>query len=204
MTTRRKPPARREEPRGLSPAGVVVVVAVLAAAAGGWYLWTRENRVATTLELQQRLLADQLSGRQARLVIDRIIRHVDTMSPAQVEHVRESVRTAIRQLHQASMDAYFAAPLTDKQAVLDKAIDREALLGELRFAVGNNSYGARRRPAQTPAADPRPGSATAAPAAQEDQDLAKLRRELSAKYVAALSARAKERGIALNVNRRRW
>lgn len=203
MTTRRSAAARREEPRGLSPAGIAGVVAVLAAAAGGWYLWTRENRVATALELQQRLLADELSGRPARLAIDRIIRTVDTMTPAEVEQVRQSTWTALGRLHEASMDAYFAAPPADKQRVLDEVIDRESLLAELRFALGSNSYGARRPPAQKPGGARRPDHSAPAPASREAKHLAKLRRELSSTYFAALAARAKERGVHLSRNHRR-
>jgi hypothetical protein len=201
MTTRRKPPARREESSGPSPAAIAVVVVVLVAAAGGWYLWTREDRVATTLELQQRLLADELSGRQARLAIDRIIRTVDTMTPAEVEQVRESVGTALRQLHEASMDAYFAAPLTGKQAVLDEALDRQEVLGELRFAISGNSWGARRRPPQKPGGERREGKPAAPQVSQEEKELAKLRRELSGKYFEALATRAKQRGIELTSRR---
>lgn len=182
-------------PSAVMVGGGIAVALLLAV---GWYLWSRDDRFGETLELQKRVLAEDLSPRQQQRAIDLIIRNVDTMSRDEVQEIRQAMLADLRQVHERGIDAYFQAPVAEKQAVLDKALDREAVLAELRFAVGNNSFGGRRRrpppkpPADTPAAEP---------LSESEKQLAAARRDLAKKYFEALAARAKQRGIQLSARR---
>ena len=200
MTTpKRRPAAAKKETASRTPAIVGGVVAALVLAMVGWWWLGRDDRLSTTLELQQKLLADELAGRQQRLAVDRIIRNVDTMDREQVQELRESLTDAWTQIEQQSIDEFFAAPAAEKPALLDRDLERRELIRELRFALGNNSWGRRPKPKK----DRKPESAPQTQAGQtvtpEEKELAKLRRDLAKKYRAALEQRAKERGLTLKM-----
>ena len=192
---------RKGDSQGLSPVAIAGVIAVSAVALAAWYFWSGDDRVAETLELQKKVLADGVSPRQQQVALDRIIRNIDTMSPDDVQEIRDAIVSELRDVHERSIDAYFSAPLAEKQAVLDRAIDREAVLSELRFAVGNNSFGGRRRRPPKPAAaavDKKPETASVSDA---EKELARQRRELAKKYYDALQTRATQRGVELSIRR---
>lgn len=192
---------RTGDSEGPSPAAIGAVVAVAVIVAGAWYAWSGDDRVAATLELQKKVLSEGVSPRQQQVAIDRIIRNVDTMPADDVQAIRDAIIADLRQVHERSIDAYFAAPLAEKQAVLDRAIDREAVLAELRFAVGNNSFGSRRRRPPKPAPAKVETKAAAEVVSDAEKELAKQRREMANKYFDALEARATQRGVKLSARR---
>jgi hypothetical protein len=192
---------RTGDSQGPSPAAIGAVVAVAVIVAGAWYAWSGDDRVAATLELQKKVLSEGVSPRQQQVAIDRIIRNVDTMPADDVQAIRDAIIADLRQVHERSIDAYFAAPLAEKQAVLDRAIDREAVLAELRFAVGNNSFGSRRRRPPKPAPAKVETKAAAEVVSDAEKELAKQRREMANKYFDALEARATQRGVKLSARR---
>lgn len=192
---------RKGDSQGASPAAIGAAVAAAAIVAGAWYVWSGDDRVAETLELQKKVLSEDVSPRQQQVAIDRIIRNVDTMPAEEVQAIRDAIIADLRQVHERSIDAYFAAPLAGKQAVLDRAIDREAVLAELRFAVGNNSFGGRRRRPPKPSPAKAETKAEAEVVSDAEKELARQRREMASKYFDALEARATERGVRLSARR---
>jgi hypothetical protein len=200
MTTRKSRAAvAKKETASQTPAIVGGIVAVCVLALAGWWWLGRDDRLSTTLELQQKLLADELAGRQQRLAVDSIIRNVDTMDREQVQELRESLADAWKQIEQQSIDAFFAAPAAEKPALLDRDLERRELIRELRIALGNNSWGRRPKPKKDRKPEPAPEAQAGQPVTPEEKELAKLRRDLAKKYREALEQRAKERGLTLRM-----
>lgn len=197
---RRAAPASWSQRSGFT-AGAVAGLLVVAGVLGGlWCWWHREDPVAETLELQRLVLDGSVSGRELRLTIDRISRNVDHMSGSEVQGVRDALAAGLESLRDRSIEDYFAARATDeRRAILDRHLDRQAVLEELRSAVRNHSWGGGGRPRR------RPGAAAANKPATEptaaEKELAKARRELEKQYLSALQKRAAEKGIALATRR---
>lgn len=199
--SRRKP---QPAPAAASGTGRVafVMVAIAALAAGGYLFFRRDDRMAETLELQKQVLAQDLDPREQRRAVDRIIRNVDQMSTDRAREVRDALLAEWRQTQQERVESYFAAPGSgERQAILDRDIDLQGVLADLRFAVQSQPWGARPRKKGAPpqaAAKPaktRPGGEPALSAAE--LELAKSRENMAREYQAALLRRSQERGVTL-------
>ena len=207
MATARDKKARRKPqpvPAASSGKGRIAVglIAVAAVAVAGYLFFRRDDRMAETLDLQKQVLAQALDPREQRKAVDRIIRNVDQMSADRAREVRDALLAEWRQAQQERVEAYFAAPGPgERQAVLDRDIDLQGVLADLRFAVQSQPWGVRPRKKGAPpkaAAKPpktRPGGEPALSAAE--LELAKSRENMAREYQAALLRRSQERGVTL-------
>jgi hypothetical protein len=181
-----------------------VFASILIVAAGGaWLLFGRGPNFADEAEmLQQRLLAADVSPQQRQAMLATLMRHVDKLDTAAQRELMASVRQQWRDIQQQDMDAYFAAAGPERQAALDRALDRLLLIDDLSTAFSPGGMRVR-QPRSKPPAD---GKATAPrPPRPPARDAATVAAERSAReaYFAALEKRARERGIEMPTPGRR-
>lgn len=179
-------------------AGAVVVAGVVA-----WLAWGRGPDHAHEAELLQRqLLTMTASAGEARASLTTIMRHVDKLDLEAQRRLRDTVRDEWRRLQQEDMDAYFAAADTDRDATLDKALDRLQLIGQLNEAFAPDGMRARSQRSKEPkrTAGDRPKTA---PLSDDQKIAAADRRKAIELYATALEKRANERGIDFTPYRRR-
>lgn len=204
-TARDKRPRRKPQtPSTGSGAGraAIGIVAVVALAVAGFYFLRRDDRMTETLDLQKQVLAQGLDPRQQRQAIDRIIRNVDQMSADRAREVRDALYAEWQQAQKERIEAYFAATGPgERQAILDRDIDLQGVLADLRFAAQSQPWGARpRRKGAAPRADAKPkqqrsgGEPALSPA---ELELAKSLENMAREYQAALLRRGQERGVTL-------
>jgi hypothetical protein len=173
MTTRQK-------------AFAAAVLGMLLAAGGVSWFFMRTNGLADeTLSLQARLLAGELTARDRMSGVAQVTRNIDKMDREDVKRVRDAFTAEWRRLQQQDIDDYFAAGEADREALLDRDIDRLRTAGELWFATNPRSNGQPPKPRKPKTAASKPG-AKVSPAAQ-----------LRDAYRTALLARAGKRGISV-------
>lgn len=166
---------------------ILLTAAILLAAAAWFLMRPRENLVGETLELEQAVLLGDASGREARRTVDQIIRNIDRMRSEDIKAVRKALDAEWLQARGQDIDAYFAATPDERQAILDRGIDRTLAYRELRFALNPGSLGpgmgGRRRRGRDQQ--------------QPKADLDEARGKLLTLYSEALRKRAGERKIPL-------
>ncbi len=179
-----------------SPWRATLLTSLLIVTAGGaWLLFGRGTNFAAEAEmLQQQLLAEDIPPRQRREMLTTLMRHVDKLDTAAQRELIANVRQQWREIQQQDMDAYFAASGPDRQAALDRSLDRLMLIADLSAAFSPGGMRVRqprpKPPADGKAKDSRPPRPPA-------RDAATVAAERSAReaYFAALEKRARERGM---------
>ena len=170
---------------------------VIVAAGGAWLLFGRgPNFAAEAMTLQQQLLAEDVSPQQRRAMLTAVMRHVDKLDSAAQRKLMADVWQQWRELQQQDMDAYFAAAAADRQAALDRALDRLVLISDLRAAFSPGGMRVR-QPRPQPAADRTPTASRPPRPPAPDPATAAARRKALEAYTAALEKRARERGIEM-------
>ncbi|NBV45820.1 MAG: hypothetical protein EBR86_09320 [Planctomycetia bacterium] len=174
------------------PLAVIAVAALCVA--GGWWLVRRDDGlVADTRQIQQRVLAGGVRGRELQRAVDAIIRNVDQMSRDQQKEAREALDTDWRQAYEAGVAAYFDAAEEGRQSLLDEAIDRTLAFRQLRYGLNpqaSGPYAGRMRRGRGRDRDRNRQEG-------EDEAAAAARRKLAEQYATAVKERAKERKIDL-------
>jgi hypothetical protein len=181
------PPAAR---RRWWPLAVIAFAALCLA--GGWWLAGRDDGlVADTRQIQQRVLAGGVRGRELQRAVDAIIRNVDQMSRDELKAAREALDTDWRTAYEAGVAAYFDAAEERRPDLLDEAIDRTLAFRQLRYGLNpqaSGPYAGRIRRGRGRDRDRQEG---------QDEAAAAARRKLAEQYATAVKERAKERKIDL-------
>jgi uncharacterized membrane protein len=165
---------------------VLVFGMVLVAGGVSWFFMRTKGLVDETLSLQTRLLAGELTGRDRRSGVMQVTRNIDKMDREDVKKVRDAFSAEWRRLQQQGVDDSFAADEADREALLDRDIDRLVTAGELWFATNPRSNGLAPKPRKPKKAAVKPGQAQVSPAAQ-----------LLDIYRTKLLARAGKRGVTI-------
>ena len=160
--------------------------------AGGWWLVGRDDGlVADTRQIQQRVLAGGVRGRELQRAVDAIIRNVDQMSRNELKAAREALDTDWRTAYEAGVAAYFDAAEERRPDLLDEAIDRTLAFRQLRYGLNpqaSGPYAGRIRRGRGRDRNRQEG---------EDDAAAAARRKPAEQYATAVKERAKERKIDL-------
>jgi len=163
------------------------VLGLLLAAGGvSWFFMRTKGIVDETFSLQTRLLAGEFTGRDRTAGVMQVTRNIDKMDRDDVKKVRDKFSTEWRRLQQQGVDAYSAAGEADREALLDRDIDRLVTAGELWFATNPRSNGQPPNPRKPKQAASKAGQAKGTQAAQR-LDI----------YRTKLLARAGKRGVTL-------
>jgi hypothetical protein len=173
-------------------------------AGGAWLLFGRGPNFAAEAEtLQRQLLATEISPQQRREMLTTLMRHVDKLDSQAQRTLMASVRQQWRDIQRQDMDAYFAASEPDRQATLDRALDRLVLIADLAAAF--TPGGMRVRQPRPEGAPDRKATADSRPPRPPAQDAAKVvaQKKAMEAYTAALEKRARERGIDVPMPGRR-
>jgi hypothetical protein len=190
-SSRRSPPAAASRrPIWL----IVAIIALLLAAIGTWLLWPREDKLAAVSELQRQVLA--AGGTPSRGDIARVMQTVDRMDRREVWAAYRAAGEKWKGIKREAIEAYFAAPAPERQALLDAQIERLVAYHDLLLAMNPND-----RPG-SPAFLPRQRRRRGEPEPEPEKtaaelELEKTRRELSERFDEAIEARAKARGLTL-------
>ena len=164
-----------------------LMLGVLLAAGGlSWFFMRTKGLVDETLSLQTRLLAGEFTGRDRTAGVMQVTRNIDKMDRDDVKKVRDAFSTEWRRLQQQGFDDSIAADEADREALLDRDIDRLVTAGELWFATNPRSNGLAPKPRKPKKAASKPGQAKVTQAAQ-----------LRDIYRTKLLARAGKRGVTL-------
>jgi hypothetical protein len=193
MSKIRRSPAAPAPPAGVRAWLVVAVLVVVTAVAGGsWLLWPREDKLAAVAELQKQLLA--AGGTPSRSDITRLMQTVDRMDRREVWAAYRAAGEEWTRIKQEAIDAYFAAPSTERPPLLDAQIERLVAYHDLLLAMNPGERPGR--PALLPRqrrgrGEPKPERTPAEVQAE------KARRELAERFDEAVEARAQARRIEL-------
>ena len=188
-------------PKKLSPSrhrvAALLAMLLVAAVGGAWLLFGRgPNFAAEAMTLQQQLLAEDVSPQQRRVMLTTVMRHVDKLDSVAQRKLMADVWQQWREIQQQDMDAYFAAAAADRQAALDRALDRLVLIGDLTTAFSPGGMRVR-QPRPQPPADRTPTASRPPRPPAPDPATAAARRKAMEAYTAALEKRARERGIEM-------
>jgi hypothetical protein len=187
-----------------SPWRATLLASLLIVTAGGaWLLFGRGPNFAAEAEmLQQQLLAEDIPPRQRREMLTTLMRHVDKLDTAGQRELIANVRQQWREIQQQDMEAYFAATGADRQAALDRSLDRLMLIADLSAAFSPGGMRVRQPRPKLPADGKAKDSRPARPPARDAATVAAERSAREA-YFAALEKRARERGIEMPTPGRR-
>jgi hypothetical protein len=182
----------------------VLVTLLIVASGGAWFLFGRgPNFAAEADNLQRQLLSTDVSPQQRREMLTTLMRHVDKLDSQAQRTLLASVRQQWRDIQRQDMDAYFAASEPDRQATLDRALDRLVLIADLAAAFSPGGMRVRQpRPDGTP---DRKATANSQPPPRPARDAATVaaQRKAMEVYTAALEKRARERGMEVPMPGRR-
>lgn len=182
----------------------VLGLLLFVAAGGAWLLFGRGPNFAAEAEnLQRQLLSADISPQQRREMLTTLMRHVDKLDSAAQRKLIADVRQQWREIQQQDMDAYFAASEPDRQATLDRALDRLVLIADLAAAFSPGGMRVRQpRPEGAPDRKATADSRPPRPPAQDGATVVAQKKATEA-YTAALEKRARERGIDVPMPGRR-
>lgn len=170
-------------PRPLAAALAFVILVTVGLA---WFLPRGAGIVEQTRALQERLLVGPVTGRDRTSGVAQVTRNVDRMDREDVKKVRDAFMAEWRRLQKQSIEEFNAADAGDREALLDRDIDRLVTAGELWFATNPRSTGQPPKPRKTKQTVQKAGKPSDAAAAERFDT-----------YRAALVGRAKQRFVAL-------
>lgn len=147
-------------------------------AGGAWMtLGRRPDLVGATATIQKGLLAGSMRGAEGKKAVAEVIRNADQMTKAELETARKALDEEWKQCRDVAIDAFLAAPESDRPRLADEGIDRTIAYRKLRFGLSPQAHEEKGRRQKPP----------------KDAD----RRKLFNRYAEALQAQSKKRGVDL-------
>ena len=177
-------PAPEASPAPGSKGSGIVILALLGVigmgtiAGGAWMtLGRRPDLVGATATIQKGLLAGSMRGAEGKKAVAEVIRNADQMTKAELETARKALDEEWKQCRDVAIDAFLAAPESDRPRLADEGIDRTIAYRKLRFGLSPQAHEEKGRRQKPP----------------KDAD----RRKLFNRYAEALQAQSKKRGVDL-------
>jgi hypothetical protein len=147
-------------------------------AGGAWMtLGRRPDLVGATATIQKGLLTGSMRGAEGKKAVAEVIRNADQMTKAELETARKALDEEWKQCRDVAIDAFLAAPESDRPRLADEGIDRTIAYRKLRFGLSPQAHEEKGRRQKPP----------------KDAD----RRKLFNRYAEALQAQSKKRGVDL-------
>jgi hypothetical protein len=160
---------------GLALLGVVGMGTI---AGGAWMtLGRRPDLVGSTATIQKGLLSGEMRGSAGKKAVADVIRNADQMTKDELEAARKALDEEWKRCRDEAIDAFVAAPESDRPRLADEGIDRTIAYRKLRFGLSPQAQQEKGRRQKPP----------------KDAD----RRKLFDRYAAALQAQSKKRGVDL-------
>jgi len=177
-------PAPEASPAPGSKGSGIVILALLGVigmgtiAGGAWMtLGRRPDLVGATATIQKGLLTGSMRGAEGKKAVAEVIRNADQMTKAELETARKALDEEWKQCRDVAIDAFLAAPESDRPRLADEGIDRTIAYRKLRFGLSPQAHEEKGRRQKPP----------------KDAD----RRKLFNRYAEALQAQSKKRGVDL-------
>ncbi|RLS47568.1 MAG: hypothetical protein DWH87_06800 [Planctomycetota bacterium] len=174
-------PGSNLESKGRS--GIVIlallgVVGMGTIAGGAWMtLGRRPDLVRSTATIQKGLLNGEMRGAAEKKAVADVIRNADQMTKSELEAARKALDEEWKRCRDEAIDAFVAAPESDRPRLADEGIDRTIAYRKLRFGLSPQAREANGRRQKPP----------------KDAD----RRKLFDLYAEALERQSKKRGVDL-------
>ena len=157
---------------------VTVGLAVLGGAVAlGLFGRGKQDLAANVATIQKGLLSGPTDAAARKKAVVEVIRSADQMSRSQLEAARKALEEEWQKTRDAAIDAYFAAPESDRERLAAEGVERTLSYRKLCFGLSPQAVDEKPRRQKAP----------------NDDD----RRKLFARYGEALTAQAKKRGIDL-------
>lgn len=154
------------------------VIGMGAIAGGAWMtLSRRPDLVGATAAIQKGLLTGSMQGAEGRKAVAEVIRNADQMTKTELEAARKALDEEWKRCRDEAIDAFVAAPESERPRLADEGIDRTIAYRKLRFGLSPQAPAMNGRRQKPP----------------KDAD----RRKLYERYADALKAQSKKRGIDL-------
>jgi len=176
-------PAPEAPAPGSKGSGIVIlallgVIGMGTIAGGAWMtLGRRPDLVGATATIQKGLLTGSMRGAEGKKAVAEVIRNADQMTKAELETARKALDDEWKQCRDEAIDAFVAAPESDRPRLADEGIDRTIAYRKLRFGLSPQAQEEKGRRQKPP---------------KEDD-----RRKLFDRYAEALQAQSKKRGVDL-------
>lgn len=170
-------------PSGRGTAGIVVGAAAAVvllggvAAALGLFSRGRTDLTANVATIQKGLLGGSADAAARKRAVVEVIRSADQMTTSQLEGARKALEEEWLRARDAAIDAYFAAPESDRERLATEGVERTLSYRKLCFGLSPQAIEEKPRRQKAP----------------KDKD----RKQLFARYGEAVTAQAKKRGIDL-------
>ena len=172
------PPAPGSKGSGIVILALLGVIGMGTIAGGAWMtLGRRPDLVGATATIQKGLLAGSMRGAEGKKAVAEVIRNADQMTKAELETARKALDEEWKQCRDVAIDAFLAAPESDRPRLADEGIDRTIAYRKLRFGLSPQAHEEKGRRQKPP----------------KDAD----RRKLFNRYAEALQAQSKKRGVDL-------
>jgi len=172
------PPAPGSKGSGIVILALLGVIGMGTIAGGAWMtLGRRPDLVGATAAIQKGLLAGSMRGAEGKKAVAEVIRNADQMTKGELETARKALDEEWKQCRDEAIDAFVAAPESDRPRLADEGIDRTIAYRKLRFGLAPQAQEEKGRRQKPP----------------KDAD----RRKLFDRYAEALQAQSKKRGIDL-------
>ena len=147
-------------------------------AGGAWMtLGRRPDLVGSTATIQKGLLSGEMRGAAGKKAVADVIRNADQMTKDELEAARKALDEEWKRCRDEAIDAFVAAPESDRPRLADEGIDRTIAYRKLRFGLSPQAQQEKGRRQKPP----------------KDAD----RRKLFDRYAAALQAQSKKRAVDL-------
>ena len=178
MPSPEAPPAPGSKGSGIVILALLGVIGMGTIAGGAWMtLGRRPDLVGATATIQKGLLSGEMRGAVGKKAVAEVIRNADQMTKGELETARKALDEEWKQCRDEAIDAFVAAPESDRPRLADEGIDRTIAYRKLRFGLSPQAHEEKGRRQKPP----------------KDAD----RRKLFNRYAAALQAQSKKRGVDL-------
>jgi hypothetical protein len=172
------PPAPGSKGSGIVILALLGVIGMGTIAGGAWMtLGRRPDLVGATKAIQKGLLAGSMRGAEGKKAVAEVIRNADQMTKKELEAARKALDEEWKRCRDEAIDAFVAAPESDRPRLADEGIDRTIAYRKLRFGLSPQAHEERGRRQKPP----------------KDAD----RRKLFERYAEALQAQSKKRAVDL-------
>ena len=178
MSSPEAPAAPGSKGSGIVILALLGVIGMGTIAGGAWMtLGRRPDLVGATATIQKGLLTGSMRGAEGKKAVAEVIRNADQMTKAELETARKALDEEWKQCRDVAIDAFLAAPESDRPRLADEGIDRTIAYRKLRFGLSPQAHEEKGRRQKPP----------------KDAD----RRKLFNRYAEALQAQSKKRGVDL-------
>lgn len=177
------PPAPGSNLGSKGSSGIVIlallgVIGMGTIAGGAWMtLGRRPDLVGSTATLQTGLLSGEIRGPAGKKAVADVIRNADQMTKSELEAARKALDEEWKQCRDEAIDAFVAAPESDRPRLTDEGIDRTIAYRKLHFGLSPQAREINGRRQKPP----------------KDAD----RRKHFDRYAEALARQSKKRGVDL-------